>query len=72
VRGLTDVRRSHSDQRRTKPSKLLDHFLDLVVFEPRIDDLQLLPQHGQRDDLGEIPPVSFTGELLGGHRPNHG
>src|SRR5205823_8029230 len=32
---------------------LLDDLFDLVVFEPRVDDLQLLPQHGKHHDLGE-------------------
>src|SRR5581483_5848518 len=33
--------------------QLLDHFLNLVVLQPGIDYLQLLPQHGQHDDFRE-------------------
>ena len=33
--------------------ELLDHFLHLIVFQPGVDDLELLPQHRQHDHLGE-------------------
>ena len=44
--------------------ELLDDFLDLIVFQPRIDDLQLLPQHGQHDHLGEALAEGVAGVLL--------
>ena len=38
--------------------ELLDDLLDLVVFQPRIDDLQLLAQHRQHHHLGKALPVA--------------
>src|SRR4051794_19733397 len=34
--------------------KLLDHLLDLVIFKPTVDDLELLPQDRQHDDFRKI------------------
>jgi len=44
--------------------ELLDHILNLIVFQPVIDDLQLLAQNRQKNDLGEILAPSVTGMLL--------
>ena len=44
--------------------ELLDHLLDLIVFQPGIDDLQLLPQHRQHDHLGEALAEGVAGLLL--------
>ena len=42
--------------------ELLDNLLDLIVFEPGVDDLEPLAQHRQHHDLGEAFP-------MGGGRP---
>ena len=33
---------------------LFDDLLDLIVFEPGVDDLELLAQHRQHNDLGRV------------------
>ena len=37
--------------------ELLDNLLDLIVFEPGVDDLEALAQNGQHHDLGEVLPL---------------
>ena len=44
--------------------ELFDNFLHLIVFQPRVDDLQLLAQHGQHDHLGEALAEGVAGVLL--------
>ena len=44
--------------------ELLDDFFHLVVFQPRVDNLQLLPQYGKHDHFGEVLSVGVTGVLL--------
>ena len=41
--------------------ELLDDFLDLVVFEPGVDDLEPLAEHGQHHHLGEVLAVAVGG-----------
>jgi hypothetical protein len=45
--------------------KLLDHRLHLVLFQPRIDRLQLLAQHGRHVHFGEVRAEGGGGMLLG-------
>ena len=44
--------------------ELLDHLLHLIVFQPGVDDLELLPQHRQHDHLGEALAEAVAGVLL--------
>ena len=44
--------------------ELLDHLLHLIVFEPGIDDLELLPQHRQHDHIGEALAEGVSWLLL--------
>ena len=44
--------------------ELLDDLLDLIVFEPGVDDLEPLAQHRQHDDLGEALPMGVGRGLL--------
>ena len=44
--------------------ELLDHLLHLIVFQPGVDDLELLPQHRQHDHLGEALAEAVARVLL--------
>ena len=44
--------------------ELLDHFLHLVVFQPGVDDLQLLAQHRQHHHLGKGLAKGVAGMLF--------
>ena len=44
--------------------ELLDDLLDLIVFEPGVDDLEPLAQHRQHHDLGEALPMGVRRHLL--------
>ena len=44
--------------------ELLDNLLDLIVFEPGVDDLEPLAQHRQHHDLGEAFPMGVGRGLL--------
>lgn len=44
--------------------ELLDDFLDLIVFQPRIDHLELRAQHLRQDDFGEVLASGVGGLLL--------
>lgn len=43
--------------------KLLDYFIDLVLLEPRIDDLELLAEYGEHHDISEVVTVA-VGRVL--------
>ena len=44
--------------------ELLDDLLDLIVFEPGVDDLEPLAQHRRHHDLGEALPMGVGRGLL--------
>ena len=44
--------------------KMLDDFLDLIVLQPWIDDLQLLPQHRQHHNFGKILAQGLAWDLV--------
>ena len=44
--------------------ELFDHLLHLIVVQPGVDDLELLPQHLQHHHLGEILAVTVAGMLF--------
>src|SRR6266542_7164317 len=44
--------------------ELFDDLLYLVVLEPGVDHFQLLPQHGEHDDLGETLAECLSRMLL--------
>ena len=45
--------------------ELFDHLVHLIVFQPRVDHLQLLPQHRQHHHLREVLAMRVAGMLLG-------
>ena len=44
--------------------ELLDELLDLIVFEPGVDDLEPLAQHRRHHDLGEALPMGVGRDLI--------
>ena len=44
--------------------ELLDDLLDLIVFEPGVDDLELFVQHGEHHDIGETLPMGRRRDLF--------
>jgi hypothetical protein len=44
---------------------LFDDFLNLIIFQPGVDDLELLTQNLQHHNLGEVLSVAVGGVLFG-------